>query len=237
MHPCRITNDYIVKHTTPIVARRVPIFPGCIAHAAHAVLEAKPVDGNNEEEVEELQPPCNVSFLINNEYKLVDKPALLHQGPAPVRAAEQWASIEFNGTEQEGVNAELVHLYCMWQLKEGVPQFNAEFAIDACFSLLVCLECPHTPLPPLLVANKPFSRPCCCAFPMLFRPAPVKPIRQGYLAGQGLNQPSCRQHHQNQPQSKCTLLSPIQSPRGLLFTLKPIPPKCWLLPFIFILVE
>jgi hypothetical protein len=41
------------------------------------VLEAKPVNGDDEEEVEELQPPCIVSFLINDEYELVDKPALL----------------------------------------------------------------------------------------------------------------------------------------------------------------
>jgi hypothetical protein len=76
-HPCCITNDDIVKHTTPIVTRRVPILPGCIARAAHAVLEAKPANNDNKEEVEELQPPCIVSFLINDEYKLVDKPALL----------------------------------------------------------------------------------------------------------------------------------------------------------------
>jgi hypothetical protein len=34
---------------------------------------------------------------------------------------------------------------------------------------------------------------------MLFRPAPVKPIWQGHQAGQGANQPSHCQHHQNQP--------------------------------------
>jgi hypothetical protein len=114
-----------------------------------------------------------------------------------MRAAEQQTSIEFDGTKQEGVNPELARLYCTWQLKEGLPQFDADFAIDAQFSPLVHLEHPCTPSPPLLVAKKPFSRPCCCAVHMLFRPAPVKPIRQGHQAGQGANQPSCRQHHQN----------------------------------------
>jgi hypothetical protein len=42
------------------------------------VLEAKPVDDNNKEEVEEVRPPHIVSFLIDNEYKLVNEPALLH---------------------------------------------------------------------------------------------------------------------------------------------------------------
>jgi hypothetical protein len=41
------------------------------------VLEAEPVNNNNEEEVEELQPPHIISFLIDNKYKLVNKPALL----------------------------------------------------------------------------------------------------------------------------------------------------------------
>jgi hypothetical protein len=84
-HPCRITNDDIVKHTAPIVTQRVPIFPDCIARAAYAVLKAKPVDDNNddEEEVEELQPPCIISFLIDDGYELVDEPALLRHGPAP----------------------------------------------------------------------------------------------------------------------------------------------------------
>ncbi len=109
--------------------------------------------------------------------------ALLRWGPAPACAAEQQTSIEFNGIKQEGVNPELTHLYCMWQLEEGLLQFNADFAVDARFSPLVHLEHPHTPSPPLLVGNKSFSRPCCHAFSMLFRPAPVKPIRQGYQAG------------------------------------------------------
>jgi hypothetical protein len=86
MHPCCIADDNIVKHTAPIVAQRVPIFPGCITPAAHAVLKVKPVNNDNKEEVEELQPPCIISFLIDNKYKLVNEPALLHQGPAPARA-------------------------------------------------------------------------------------------------------------------------------------------------------
>jgi hypothetical protein len=44
------------------------------------VLKAKPVDNNDKEEVEELQPPHIVSFLIDDEYKLVNKPALLRRG-------------------------------------------------------------------------------------------------------------------------------------------------------------
>ncbi len=51
MHPCHIADNDIVKHTAMIVAQRVPIFPGCVAHAVHAVLEDKPVDNNNKEEV------------------------------------------------------------------------------------------------------------------------------------------------------------------------------------------
>jgi hypothetical protein len=53
MHPCCITDDDIVKHTALIVAQRVPIFPGRAACASHAVLEAVPVDDNDEEKVEE----------------------------------------------------------------------------------------------------------------------------------------------------------------------------------------
>jgi hypothetical protein len=202
-HPRCITKDKIVKHTAPIVAQRVPIFPGHVARAAHAVLEAKPVKDNDKEEVEELQPPCIVSFLIDKEYELVNEPALLHQGPAPAGAAKQQTSIEFDGTKQEGVNPELTRLYCMWQLEEGLPRFVANLAVNAYFSPLICLKRLRTPLLPLLVADKPFSRPCCCAFPMLCRPAPVKPISQGHQAGQGANQPSCCQHHQHQPWADC----------------------------------
>jgi hypothetical protein len=52
-HPCCITDNNIVEHTAPIVAQRVSIFPGCIACAAQAVLEAKPVNNKDKEEVEE----------------------------------------------------------------------------------------------------------------------------------------------------------------------------------------
>ncbi len=87
-----------------------------------------------------------------------------------------------------------------------------DFAVDTHFSLLFCLEHPCIPLPPLLVANKPFSRPCCCVYPMLFRTAPVKPIRQGHQAGRGANQPSCHQHHQNCPRADfCIQLHPPPS--------------------------
>ncbi len=89
MHPHCITKDNIVEHTAPIVAQRVPIFPGHVIRAAHAVLKAEPVDANDKEEVEELQPPRIVSFLINNKYKLVNEPALLRQGPAPAHTAKQ----------------------------------------------------------------------------------------------------------------------------------------------------
>jgi hypothetical protein len=77
MDPCCITNNDIVKRTAPIVAQRVPIFLGHIAPAPHAVLEVEPVEDNDKEEVEELQPPHIVSFLIDNKYKLIDEPALL----------------------------------------------------------------------------------------------------------------------------------------------------------------
>jgi hypothetical protein len=53
------------------------------------------------------------------------------------------------------------------------------------------------------VANKPFSRPCCCTFPVLLRPALIKPIRQGHQARGGANQPDCHQHHQYCPQADC----------------------------------
>jgi hypothetical protein len=69
MHPCCITVNNIVKHAAPIVAQRVQIFPGCVACAAHAVLEAKPVNNNDKEEVQP-RPPCIVSFLIDDEYEL-----------------------------------------------------------------------------------------------------------------------------------------------------------------------
>jgi hypothetical protein len=39
--------------------------------------------------IEELQPPCIVSFLIKNEYELVNEPALLRGGPAPAPTAKQ----------------------------------------------------------------------------------------------------------------------------------------------------
>jgi hypothetical protein len=145
-HPHHITDNNIVKHTTPIVPQRVPIFPDHVACAVHTVLEAKPVNNKDKEEVEELQPPCIVSFLIDDGYKLIDKPALLHQGPAPVRAAKQQTSTEFNGTEQEGINPELTCLYHTQQLKEGLPRFDADFAVDAHFlhlfvsSARVCLH-------------------------------------------------------------------------------------------------
>jgi hypothetical protein len=221
-HPCCITVDDIVKHTAPIVAQRVPVFPGCVACAALAVLKAKPVDNfNDKEEVEEPRPPCIVSFLINNKEKLVNEPALLHQGPGPARAAKQQTSIEFNRTEREGINPELARLYLTWQLKEGLLQFNTDFAVNPCFSLLVCLKRLRTPLPPLLVVDTPFSRPCCCDFPMLFRPALVKPIRQGHQVGRGANQPSCCQHHQNQPQADCCIQvhPPLSNPIAQRFTL------------------
>ncbi len=67
------------KHTAPIVAQRVLISPGCVVCAAHAAFEAEPVNDDDKEEVEELQPPHIVSFLIKDKYKLVDKPALLRQ--------------------------------------------------------------------------------------------------------------------------------------------------------------
>ncbi len=119
-HPHHITDNNIVEHTAPIVQQRVPFFPGCLAHAAHTVLKAEPVDDNDEEEVEELQPPCIVSFLIDDKYKLVDEPALLRQRHVPVRTAKQRTSIKFDRTEQEGVNPELAHLYCTWQLEKGL---------------------------------------------------------------------------------------------------------------------
>jgi hypothetical protein len=142
MHPCCITNDDIVEHTALIITQRVPILPGFVACAAHAVLKAKPVDNGNKEEVEEPQTPCIISFLIDDEYKLVNKLALLRQGPAPARTAKQWTSIEFNRTKQEGVNPELARLYHTWQLEEGLLQFDVDFAVDACFSLLVHLKRP-----------------------------------------------------------------------------------------------
>jgi hypothetical protein len=77
MHHCCITNDNIVEHTALIVAQRVPILTGCVVCATHAVQKAKPVDDDGKEEVEKLQPPRIVSFLINNKFKLVDEPALL----------------------------------------------------------------------------------------------------------------------------------------------------------------
>jgi hypothetical protein len=114
MHPRCITNNDIVKHTTaPIVAQRVPILPGCVACAIHAVLKDEPVVNEDNEEVEELRPHCIVSFLINNKYELVNELALLCRGPTPSCAAEQQISIKFNGTEQEGVNPELARLYHM----------------------------------------------------------------------------------------------------------------------------
>ncbi len=220
-HPCCITDNDIVKHTAPIVAQRVPNLPGCVACAAHAVLKADPVEKDNKEEVEELQPPCIVSFLINNKHELVNKPALLCQGPAPTRTAEQQTSIKFDGTKQASINPELACLYRTWQVKEGQPQFDADFAVDARFSWLVCLKRPHTPLPPLLVANEPFLRPHCCAFPVLFRPAPVKQIRQGHHSGQGANQLSCHQHHQNRPQADCRIQvhPPLSNPITQRFAL------------------
>jgi hypothetical protein len=157
-HPWRITDDDIIKHTAPIVAQRVLIFPGCVARAAHAVLEDKPVNDNDKEEVEELQPPCIVSFLIDNKYKLVDEPDLLRQGPAPARDARQRTSIKFDGTKQEGINPEITPLYRTWQLKEGLLQFNADFAVNARFSPLIHLERPCMPSLPLLVGNKPFFK-------------------------------------------------------------------------------
>jgi hypothetical protein len=130
-------------------------------------------------------------------------------------------SIEFDRTKQEGVNTELACIYPTWQLKEGLPQFNVDFAVNACFSPLVCLKRPRTPSPPLLVVNKPFSRPCCCTFPMLFTPAMVKPIGQGHQAGGGANQQSCCQHHQNQPQADCCIQvrPPLSNPIAQRFTL------------------
>ncbi len=72
-----------------------------------------------------------------------------------------------------------------------------------------------------MVANKPFSMPFYCTFPMLFRPAPVKPIRQGHQVVQGVNQPSCCQHHQNQPQADCRIQvrPPLSNPIAQRFTL------------------
>ncbi len=52
-HLCCITNDNIVKHTAPIVAQRVPIFPGRVAPATHTVLKVEPANNDNKEEVEE----------------------------------------------------------------------------------------------------------------------------------------------------------------------------------------
>jgi hypothetical protein len=56
---------------------------------------------------------------------------------------------------------------------------------------------------------------------MLFRPAPVKPFRQGHQAGQGANQPSHCQHHQNQPRADCCIQvrPPLSNPIAQRFTL------------------
>jgi hypothetical protein len=56
---------------------------------------------------------------------------------------------------------------------------------------------------------------------MLFRPALVKPIRQGHQAGQGANQPRHHQHHQNQPRADCCIQvhSPLSNLIAQRFTL------------------
>ncbi len=57
-HGC-ITDNDILQHTALIVAQQVPTFPGCVAPDAHTVLKVEPVDNDDE-------------------YEIVNKPALLH---------------------------------------------------------------------------------------------------------------------------------------------------------------
>ncbi len=113
-HPCCITDNDIVEHTAPIVTWNVEIFPGCIACAAHAVLKAKFVNNNNKEEVEELGPPHIISFLINDEYKLVNKPALLRQGCGCCQATN------FNRVQQNRVR------WCEPRARAPLPHVAAQ---------------------------------------------------------------------------------------------------------------
>jgi hypothetical protein len=53
------------------------------------MLKVKPVDDDGKKEAEEPRPSHIVSFLIDNEYELVDKPALLRQRPVLARADKQ----------------------------------------------------------------------------------------------------------------------------------------------------
>ncbi len=56
---------------------------------------------------------------------------------------------------------------------------------------------------------------------MLFRPVPVKPIRQGHQVDRGVNQPRRCQHHQNQPRADCHIQvhPPLSNPIAQRFTL------------------
>jgi hypothetical protein len=105
MLPCCIlsTND-IIELTAPVIARRVPEVPvpfflqrDPVIHDALALFDEQP-DADDEEVVpKELGALRHVS--INNANKLVAKPTLLLQRPAPGHIAKCQTCAKFNGTD------------------------------------------------------------------------------------------------------------------------------------------
>jgi hypothetical protein len=181
--PCCISsaND-IVELTVPVVARRVPEVPfflqrDPVVRDALAVFDKQP-HGDNEEVVSK-EPGALQHVSVDNAYKLVAEPALLLQRLAAVRFAECCYSAKFDGTDREEVNPELAAIFREFWDKPGKPQFNAALALHA---RLLPLSFYQRPLMPLLVYDQSL-RPCYWAWPILFRPAPVKPTRQGHQVG------------------------------------------------------
>ena len=180
----------IVEQTAPIVARRVPeeriqqVFPlDPVARAARAVLD----------DPEEPRVPRRISLNV-----LVDETTFRIRRAEPSSVAERRRPAEFDGIDREGVNPELAAVFRNFREVPGEPRFNAVFALDARLSPLSFNQRPLT-LPPIYDQVARAARPCCRAWPMLFRKPPNKPIRHGKQVGRP-NQPR-RNHHR--PQADC----------------------------------
>jgi hypothetical protein len=101
---CISSTNNIVKLAAPVVARRVPEVPAPfflqrdpVVCDSLAVFDKQP-DANNEEVVPK-EPGALQHILSDDAKKLIAKPALLLQRPAPARIAERQTSAEFDGTD------------------------------------------------------------------------------------------------------------------------------------------
>ena len=186
------------------MARRVPeerirqVFPlDPVARAARAVLD--------DPEVVRVQRRISLDVLV-------DRSTLRSRRAEPSSIAERRRPAEFDGIDQEGVDPELAAVFRDFREVPGEPRFNALLALDARLSPLSFDRRPPSP-PYIYDAAARAARPCCRAWPMLFRKPPKKPFRQGNQVGRQHPQPS-RNHHRQQADCQVrerTLPSPLDT--------------------------